>query len=462
MDLARTRTAASLATLLAIAATSASAFDYQACLGTTLPAAVRGNYKGGTINRLTAPGYCRFTTDLSTRVCFPNGENQDSLTLYAWRQPCANDPKKSPIVLYEKKAQNFIVSDNRQFEPQYLAVEQGGRTFDSSSFVVSRSPVTLAPVSLGPRDDAGTVLLAFNEGSAFDPQRAFTLRYNAPGTNMEIGSAMLPVAYEFDDPAAPNYTGLWWNANESGWGINFNHQADSLFATLFTYDLAGKPMWLVMSNGARAAGTDRFEGELYLTTGSPFNAKPFVPLKPENITRVGAMSATFAAHNRGTLTYSYQGATVTKEITPQEYGVAGAPACESTTAPRPGGNYQDLWWNPNESGWGLNIADQTGKYFVTVFTYDSKGKGAWYVVPSTSSEGGGKQSGTLYSVTGPAFNAQPWGKVTSTIVGTFSMTFVNANLLTVNFRVGIDSVQKDVTRQVFAATQPLCQSGFVP
>ena len=42
--------------------------------------------------------------------------------------------------------------------------------------------------------------------------------------------------------AKPNYQGVWWNAppgSESGWGINFAHQGDSLFATWFTYDVDG-------------------------------------------------------------------------------------------------------------------------------------------------------------------------------------------------------------------------------
>ncbi len=32
---------------------------------------------------------------------------------------------------------------------------------------------------------------------------------------------------------------------ESGWGINFAHQGDIVFATWFTYDTAGKPWWLI-------------------------------------------------------------------------------------------------------------------------------------------------------------------------------------------------------------------------
>jgi hypothetical protein len=35
--------------------------------------------------------------------------------------------------------------------------------------------------------------------------------------------------------------------SEAGWGINFAHQADTIFATWFTYDLTGKGMWLTMT-----------------------------------------------------------------------------------------------------------------------------------------------------------------------------------------------------------------------
>ena len=50
-----------------------------------------------------------------------------------------------------------------------------------------------------------------------------------------------------------NFQGLWWNApaeSESGWGINFAHQGDVIFATWFTYDASGKAWWLSMTADA--------------------------------------------------------------------------------------------------------------------------------------------------------------------------------------------------------------------
>ena len=79
-------------------------------------------------------------------------------------------------------------------------------------------------------------------------------------------------------PGPPNYEGLWWNApagSESGWGINFAHQGDTIFATWFTYDLTGKGLWLVMAASLTATGT--YTGTLVQTTGPPFNSVPFNP-----------------------------------------------------------------------------------------------------------------------------------------------------------------------------------------
>jgi hypothetical protein len=47
---------------------------------------------------------------------------------------------------------------------------------------------------------------------------------------------------------ATNYQDLWWTAGgaESGWGINFTHQGNIVFATWFTYGASGKPWWVTV------------------------------------------------------------------------------------------------------------------------------------------------------------------------------------------------------------------------
>src|SRR6266567_5634406 len=76
-------------------------------------------------------------------------------------------------------------------------------------------------------------------------------------------------------PGGANYDGLWWASpagSESGWGVNFAHQGDIIFASWFTYDLAGKGLWLVMTAPKIAPGV--YSGALYTTTGPAFHGVP--------------------------------------------------------------------------------------------------------------------------------------------------------------------------------------------
>ena len=47
-----------------------------------------------------------------------------------------------------------------------------------------------------------------------------------------------------------------------------------------------------------------------------------------------------------------------------------------------GPSYTALWWNPAESGWGLNTNHQDGTVFATLFTYAPDGEPMWLVGPN--------------------------------------------------------------------------------
>ena len=258
-----------------------------------------------------------------------------------------------------------------------------------------------------------------------------------------------------------NHTALWWNPAESGWGINFDHQGNIIFATLFTYDLSGNPMWLVMSSGNLQADGKTYAGSLYRTTGPAFNAVPFTPLTAPNLTTVGTMSVIFPTSNTATLTYSVNGTTVTKAIQKQVYDV-GVPICGSsaTSSRATLTNYQDLWWNPNESGWGMNITHQGNILFATLFTYDATGKGLWLVMSAGMKQSDGTFLGDLYQTTGPAFNAQPFtpiGPANLTKVGTMWLSFSDGQTGTLTYSVNGQSVVKAITRQVFSSPTASCR-----
>jgi alpha-tubulin suppressor-like RCC1 family protein len=124
---------------------------------------------------------------------------------------------------------------------------------------------------------------------------------------------------------ATNYQDLWWAApatSESGWGINLNHQGDTIFATWFTYDVDGSPMWLVAT--APKTGPATYGGELYRTAGARFDA--FDP-SAVTATKVGAATFTFSDGNNATFAYTVTlaGQTVTqaKAITRQTFSGPG-------------------------------------------------------------------------------------------------------------------------------------------
>ena len=252
--------------------------------------------------------------------------------------------------------------------------------------------------------------------------------------------------------APPDYTDLWWNPAESGWGLNLNHQGSVIFGTLFTYDASGAPMWLVLARGdSQADGS--YQGTLYRTTGPAFNAVPWTATTP---VEVGTMRVAFSSLSAGTLTYTVVGVSVTKSIIREVF--ATQPTCTFTNADRNSAtNYQDLWWNPTEPGWGINVTHQGNVIFATLFTYDATGKGAWYVLAHADRTSAGVYSGTLYRTHGPAFNASPWVTATSTQVGTMTFNFTNGGTGTLNY--GIDGVQvsKSIQRETFASPPTLCQ-----
>jgi hypothetical protein len=252
-------------------------------------------------------------------------------------------------------------------------------------------------------------------------------------------------------------TGLWWNASESGWGVNFTHQGDLLFATLFTYSGDGRPMWLAMPAGARQGESETFSGPLYRVTGSPLAAANLSPIP----TAVGTMTAAFAGE-AGTLEYTIDGTRVTKQIRKQVYGRRAAQCRESYGARTDARNYQDLWYDPRQPGWGVNITHQDATLFATLFTYDEAGRDVWYVMSNATLQADGSFSGDLFRTRGPAFNADPFTPISAsdvTQVGTMRLQFADGMSGTMTVLLtGAAPVEKSISRQVFSRPASGCKS----
>jgi hypothetical protein len=119
--------------------------------------------------------------------------------------------------------------------------------------------------------------------------------------------------------------------------------------------------------------------------------------------------------------------------------------CVSTaTLSTQAGELTDLWWQPNESGWGANVVQNDGAGVVTLFVYGPNGEPVWYIAPNTrmtamTAELLPVMTGTLYKARGPWFGsafdpaavvAQPVGEI----------TIEPRNLREMTFRYRIDGV----------------------
>ena len=279
-----------------------------------------------------------------------------------------------------------------------------------------------------------------------------------------IGKSISTGTFTVTDDGPPvvdgNHGGLWWAAPagiESGWGINFAHQGNTIFATWFTYDQSGKGMWVVMP--APQSGNATFSGLLYTTTGPAFSSVPFQPSKVTE-TVVGNASITFVDSENALFTYTLNGIQQQKPITRQVFGQL--PTCgPAVNGFASATNYQDIWWaapSGVESGWGINLTHQSDTIFATWFTYQTDGAQMWLVI-SASKVAAGTYTGNVYRTTGPPFNAVPFNpsSVVETVVGTATFAFSDGNDGTFSYSIYGVSQTKAITREVFSMPGTLCQ-----
>lgn len=115
---------------------------------------------------------------------------------------------------------------------------------------------------------------------------------------------------------AYDYTDLWWNPLESGWGISIHVKKDKLFAAWFVYDSSGKPTWYTLQQG-RWEAANLYGGIVYATQSNP-NAG-LGPLTTLAITPVGRGSLTFTGTDRADFTYVVNSVESRKSIVRQGF-----------------------------------------------------------------------------------------------------------------------------------------------
>jgi hypothetical protein len=202
-----------------------------------------------------------------------------------------------------------------------------------------------------------------------------------------------------------DYQGLWWNPAETGWGVGVFDHGSTLSSVLFVYGADGKPTWYTVPNLSSCRPDSApwiaigCGGAIYQTTGPWFGSGSFSPSSVA-IREVGQFQGYFSGALPGiayprpremSLTYTIDGATVIKPRL-QFQDVAGSGGANFSKADSP---FTDLWWNPDESGWGVGIFHYRGALFAVLFVYGFNGKPTWYVA-------------SLHESAGPSGVAERW------------------------------------------------------
>jgi lysyl endopeptidase len=114
----------------------------------------------------------------------------------------------------------------------------------------------------------------------------------------------------------------------------------------------------------------------------------------------------------------------------------------------PATDYTDMWWNPDENGWGLNLVQHPNQIIFAVwYTYDENQRQTWYSMSSGTWTSINTYEGTIYTTAGPGANASfDPNRVTRTAVGTGRLTFSDANHGTWSFTINGISGSKTITR----------------
>jgi hypothetical protein len=159
-----------------------------------------------------------------------------------------------------------------------------------------------------------------------------------------------------------------------------------------------------------------------------------------NVAAAGILSVNFQDTNVGSMTYTVGAQTRTVAISREPV------ASGTTVAPV---DYTDLWWNPNESGWGMAMAQQTGNIFLAWYVYQSNGQSTWYVA-SNCALSGSSCTGSVYATTGPPLGPTfDHNAVHVSTVGTVTVTFTDANNAVLTYTVNGTSGTKNITRELF-------------
>ena len=198
-----------------------------------------------------------------------------------------------------------------------------GRFFDErqTRITMANNKITVilrdSGIDWSPNPPSGPIDIAIGQFPRGDYQVEVLADYPTGGAAAPLGSASFTVSRSLWPPAPPvNYSDLWWNDSESGWGLNVIQHGGRVFATWFVYGADGKPTWYVMPDGIWGSTTD-YSGNVYRTTGPAFPGS-FDPARV-SATQVGTAKFSFTGIDHAFVDMTFDRGRAQKQLAPQSF-----------------------------------------------------------------------------------------------------------------------------------------------
>ena len=128
------------------------------------------------------------------------------------------------------------------------------------------------------------------------------------------------------------------------------------------------------------------------------------------------------------------------------------------------GTYSDIWFNPEQPGWGVSVVQQLETAFVTLYVYGADGKPTWYVASDARviAYAGALPlfNGTLYRTEG-SFHGGPFDPSAARLiaVGELTLEVTAKDRMRVHYTADGVGVVKEVRRYSFQ--QPIELGNYV-
>lgn len=192
-----------------------------------------------------------------------------------------------------------------------------------TSVTMVGNKITVSPLMLGHTDFLPVPLQLDQTLGALPPgnyQVEIVKRGTGRGAPGPVGGTIsFTVPARAEAEPFDNKTDLWWDPEESGWGLGlFHHSSNQIFGTLFVYGSDSKPNWYVIPGG-QFTDPLHFQGTLYKTNG-PYFGGAFNPAAV-NVSPAGTAVIDFERYDstRALINFTIDGVSFVKIIQKQSF-----------------------------------------------------------------------------------------------------------------------------------------------